>query len=106
MANFINGFFRFILKLVLAVFGLVLMASLLVAAVVVVVLSLLKSLLTGKKPAIFQTFSRFQAYSPKGMWPGTAGREARGGTARRADVVDVEVREIKHEVKHEIKHDK
>ena len=97
MTDFISGFFRFFLKLVLAAFGLIFVVSLLAAALVVVVFSLLKSLMTGKKPAVFMTFNRFQQYSPKGMWPGAAGREVKSGSAKAGDVVDVEVREIRDE---------
>lgn len=97
MTDFINGFFRFILKLVMAAFGLVFVVSLLAAALVVVVLGLLKALITGKKPAIAMIFNRFQPYSPKGMWPGAAGREAKNGSAKAGDVVDVEVREIRND---------
>ena len=97
MTAFINRFFRFIFKLVLAVFGLVLVVSLLVAAVVVIVFSLLKSLVTGKRPALLTTFNRFQAYAPKGMWSGSAGRGATSAPAKGGDVVDVEVREIRHD---------
>lgn len=97
MSKLINGFFRFILKLTLAVFGVVFMVSLLAAALVVVAFSLLKSLVTGKKPAVFTTFSRFRAYSPKGMWPGASGRQTKSGAANAGDVVDVEVREIRHD---------
>ena len=97
VTNFVSGFFRFALKLVLAAFGLVLVVSLLAAALVVVVFSLLKSLITGKKPAVHMTFNRFQQYSPKGMWPSAAGREGGSGAAKVGDVVDVEVREIRHD---------
>ena len=97
MTNFVNGFFRFALKLVLTAFGLVFVVSLLAAALVVVVFSLLKSLITGKKPAVNMTFNRFQQYSPKGMWPGNARQEGGSGAAKAGDVVDVEVREIRHD---------
>ena len=97
MTNFINRVFRFILKLVLAAFGLVFAVSLLAAALVVVVLSLLKALMTGKKPVILTTFNRFQQYSPKGIWPGAARRQTQNGSAKAGDVVDVEVREIRND---------
>ena len=97
MTNFVSGFFRFALKVVLAALGLVFVVSLLAAAFVVVVFSLLRSLITGKKPTVSMTFNRFQQYSPKGMWPGAAGREAQNGLAKAGDVVDVEVREIRHD---------
>ena len=101
MTNFISGFFRFVLKLVLAAFGLILVASLLVAALVVVAFSLLKSLITGKKTAPAMVFGRFQKFSPEGMWPGASRRQSRDDSTGRpgtaSDVVDVEVREIKDE---------
>ena len=97
MTNFVSGVFRLALKLVLAAFGLVFVVSLLAAALLVVVFSLLKSLLTGKKPAVAMTFNRFQQYSPKGMWPGSGGRDAPSGSAKVGDMVDVEVREIRND---------
>lgn len=97
MTDFINRVFRFILKLVLAAFGLVFAVSQLAAALVVVVLSLLKALMTGKKPVVLTTFNRFQQYSPKGAWPGAARRQTQNGSAKAGDVVDVEVREIRND---------
>ena len=93
MTRLLSRLLRLLLTLVLAAFGLVFMVSLMAAALIVVVLSLLKGLITGKKPAVSMTFSRFQKYSPKGMWPGASNpdlvRKAAG------NVVDVEAREIK-----------
>jgi len=90
----ISKILRFFLKLVLGLFAAVFALSLLAAALIVVVLSLLKSLVTGRKPAPAMVFGRFQRYSPQGMWPGGSGREA-GNAARAGDVVDVEVREVR-----------
>lgn len=84
----ISKILRFFLKLVLGLFAAVFAVSLLVAALIVVALSLLKSLVTGRKPAPAMVFGRFQRYSPQGMWPGGAGKTS-------ADVVDVEVREVR-----------
>lgn len=79
------------LKLVLAVFAAILAVSLLAAALIVVLVSVVKSLLTGRKPAPAVVFGRFQRYSPQGMWPGA------GPAASKAEgeVVDVEVREVR-----------
>ncbi|WP_411879751.1 hypothetical protein [Polaromonas sp. YR568] len=90
----ISKILRFFLKLVLGLFAAVFAVSLLAAALIVVLLSLLKSLVTGRKPAPAMVFGRFQRYSPQGMWPGGAGRDT-GNAARVADVVDVEVREVR-----------
>ena len=88
MQNFISRLVRFVIKLILAAFGLVFAISLLLAALIVVVLSLLKSLVTGKKPAPVMVFSRFQKFAPGGMWHSAAKAQ------NTVDVVDVEVREV------------
>ena len=88
----ISKILRFFLKLVLGLFAVVFAVSLLVAALIVVALSLLKSLVTGRKPAPAMVFGRFQRYSPQGVWPGGTGRDAGNASA---DVVDVEVREVR-----------
>ena len=67
--------------------------SVLAVALVVLLLSVLKSLLTGRKPAPAMVFSRFQQFSPQGMWPGNTRQSAAGATS--AQVVDVEAREIR-----------
>ena len=94
MPRFFSQFLRFVLKLVLLVLGLVFAVSLIVAALLVVVLNLVKALLTGRKPAPAMVFGRFQRFSPKGMWPGSANREGAKKTSAAGEVVDVEVREI------------
>ena len=88
MQKFISRLVRFVIKLILSAFGLVFATSLLLAALIVVVLSLLKSLVTGKKPAPVMVFSRFQKFAPGGMWPSAAKPQ------NTVDVVDVEVREV------------
>ena len=88
MQNFISQFVRFVIKLGLAVFGLVFAISLLLAALIVVVLGLLKSVITGKKPAPVMVFSKFQKFAAGGMWPGAARAQDTN------DVVDVEMREV------------
>ena len=89
----VSKILRFFLKLVLGLFAVVFALSLLVAALIVMALSLLKSLVTGRKPAPVVVFGRFQRYSPQGMWPGAASRDA--GAPPASDVVDVEAREVR-----------
>ena len=93
MQNFISQLVRFAIKLILTVLGLVFAISLLAAALIVVLLSLLKSVLTGKKPAPVVVFSKFQKFAPGGMWPGSAKAQNKG------EVVDVEVREVRGDAK-------
>jgi hypothetical protein len=90
----ISKILRFFLKLVLGLFAAVFAVSLLVAALIVVALSLLKSLVTGRKPAPAMVFGRFQRYSPQGMWPGGSDQGNRASPGA-GDVVDVEVREVR-----------
>jgi hypothetical protein len=87
----ISKILRFFLKLALGIFAAVFALSLLAAALIVVVLSVLKSLVTGRKPAPAVVFGRFQRYSPQGMWPG----QGNATTPRGGEVVDVEVREVR-----------
>ncbi|CAN5262113.1 hypothetical protein BH10PSE16_BH10PSE16_27670 [soil metagenome] len=93
MSNPLNQVFRFILKLVLGLSAAVIAVGLLLLALTVFALSLLKSLITGRKPAPIMAFARFQEFSQQGMWPGS---HARQGSAKAASgqVVDVEAREI------------
>lgn len=92
LPTFISRVLRFFLRLVLWAFAAVFAVSLLLASLVLIALGLLKSLITGQKPRPM-VFGRFQRFSPDTLWPGAG---ARGGPApREADVVDVEVREIR-----------
>ena len=91
MQNILNSLSRFLVKLVLAVFGLVFAVSFLLAALVGVVISLLKSLITWQKPAPFVFYSQFKQFrqGTRSSWP-VAEKSTRQG-----DVVDVEMREVK-----------
>ena len=92
MPDFVSSLLRFVLKLALGLMAAVFAVSLLAAALVVLTFSLLKALITGKKPAAAMVFSRFQGYAPQDLWTRKA---KRGG-----EVVDVDVRELRevHEV--------
>ncbi len=99
--GFAAGFFRFVLKLFLALIALVFAVCLLVVGLTAVVLTLLKALVTWQKPAPWVVFQKVQKYSARGQWPRS--NNANGFPAQHrqpvqnpnlADVVDVEVREI------------
>ena len=93
MPSFISRVLHFALRLVLWIFAAVFAISLFVAGFIFIALSLLKSLFTGQKPNPAMLFSRFQRFPAPTMWQGTG---MRGATAARAaEVVDVEVREIR-----------
>ena len=93
MSNPVSQVFRFILKLVLAVFAVLFAVSLLVAALIAFVLSVLKGLITGRKPASAVVFSRFQQFSRQRIWPVNPPRPNANKTAS-GQIVDVEAREI------------
>ena len=92
MQNITAGLTRWLIKLVLAAFGLLFAASVVLASVVAVVVSLLKSLITWQKPAAFVLYSQFKQYRQQARgrrWP----PDSRPLPTK--DVVDVEVREVK-----------
>jgi hypothetical protein len=101
--------FQLVMRLVFGLFAAIALASLLAAALFLVVLSLLRALITGKRPTGPMVFGRFQQFSSKSMWPGTkpapSGPPASPLAERgrhpderprvaSGDVVDVEVRDI------------
>ena len=89
MSEFLGSILRFILKFILGVMALVFAVSLLVVALLAVAFTLLKALLTGKKPTSAVVFSRFRQYSSKDLW-----RRSASATRSPNTVVDVEVREV------------
>ena len=95
MSNPLSMIFRFILKLVFGLSAAVLAVGLLLVALTVFALSLLKSLITGRKPAPLMAFARFRAFQQQqqGVWPGAPGGRA-SPKAASGQVVDVEAREI------------
>lgn len=96
MSNPVSQVFRFILKLVLGLSAAIFTLSLLAAALVVVVFSLLKGLLTGRKPAPAALFGHFQQFSTPGMRPRRPPHQ-RAASPGAGSIVDVEVREIREE---------
>ena len=88
MPNFISLIIRFAIKVVLAFLGLIFAISLLLAAIVLLLFSSLKWLVTGKKPVPFVIFSRFKKFTSGGVWASTSKGQ------NNADVVDVEAREV------------
>lgn len=104
--GFVAGILHFVLKIFLGLIALVFAACLLAVGLVAMVFSLLKALVTWKKPTPWVVFRQVQKYSARSRWPGP--RDAHGrmtGTSdtftprdrqqsQSRDVVDVEVREV------------
>lgn len=94
VASLLRGVFKLVLLVLAAVFALsVLCAGLLVVAVLV-----LRYLVTGRKPAVVTTFSRFnqaaQQFRP-GFRPGFGSAATRAAQPDSADIVDVEAHEVR-----------
>lgn len=95
MPDFVSQLLRFVLRLVMAVFAIIFAISLLFAALIALLFSLLMALFTGRKPASPMVFSSFKRFSKESVWPAGVKRGAGGSSGKPAEVVDVEVREIK-----------
>jgi hypothetical protein len=88
---------RSALKLALLAFAASVIAGILLVGISAALLTLIWSLLTGRKPAAWQTFMRFRQTSQQfraGAWPGASARSS-GFTAPAADVVDVQAHEVR-----------
>ena len=93
MSNPVSQIFRFMLKLALGLFAALFAISLMVAALIAFAFSMLKALITGRKPASAVVFNRFQQFSRQGMWPGNPAAQT-AAKAASSQIVDVEAREI------------
>lgn len=94
MSNFLGQLFRLVLKLVFGLSAAVLALGFLLVALTVFALSMIKALVTGRKPAPLMAFARFRQFQQQGAWPGAPVRHASPKSAS-GQVVDVEVREIR-----------
>ena len=95
ITDFLARLLRGVLKLLLVAAALVFVFSFLLAALFIVLVVSLWSLITGRKPAPVVMFSRMREQSQRytqGVWPG---RSAPGGSRAAADVVDVEATEVR-----------
>ncbi len=102
MQNFFSQTLNFVFKLLLAAVGLVFAACFLLVAMAVLLFGFAKWAVTGKKPAPFAAFSQFRQFRQrqKGQF-NPFSRDSRGSSrpvappGSQADVVDVEMREIR-----------
>ena len=85
------------LKLVLLAFAGVMIASILLIGLTAALLALIVALLTGRKPAAWQTFMRFRQSSQQfrsGVWSGPSTQSSRSAQ-NVPDVVDVQAHEVR-----------
>lgn len=108
--GFVAGFLHFVLKFFLAAIALIFAACLLGVGLLAMMFSLLKALVTWRKPAPWVVFRQVQKYSARNRWhgsPDVSGQMSNRTTssadafasrdrhpALTADVVDLEVREL------------
>jgi hypothetical protein len=96
--SFVSQVLGLTLKIVLGLFAALFAVSLLVAGLVVFVVLLFKSLITGRRPAASMVFGRFQEFSSQKGWSGRGTQDGKSAPKPGGgDVVDVEVREIREE---------
>ena len=94
LSEIVSGILRGLVKVVVLVLSIILVLSVLCVGLVVVLATAIRFVLTGRKPAVFTTFTRFnqaaRQFRPE-RWPGaTPGAGADGG-----EVVDVQVHEVR-----------
>lgn len=89
--------FHSLLKVLLIVFAASMVLVFLLVGTSAALLMLVWSLLTGRKPAVWTTFTRFRDMSRQfqgGSWPGQGGpRQARADAGD--DIVDVQAHEVR-----------
>jgi len=88
LTDIVGRLLRGLLRFLLALAGLVFLASLMLAGLIAVALLSLWALLTGRKPAPVMVFQRFRQTSARyGTWSGP-------GRSTGDDVVDVQAQEV------------
>ena len=93
ISNLISGVLRTVIKLAFLVFTALFVLTVLAVGITVALLTVLWSLLTGRKPALVTNFTRFrQATQP--FSPGGWGRNAAQANPAGSDIVYVQVREV------------
>jgi hypothetical protein len=96
LPNSLTPVLRFVLKVLLGLLAALFAVSVLAVALAMVLLSLVKSLLTWRKPPFVEMFGQFRRFRSQASWrgfqPGGQAKQRRPG-----EVVDVEVREIQHD---------
>ena len=89
---------RGVMKLVLIAFAITVIAGILLIGLSAALLTLVWSLLTGRKPAAWQTFMRFRQTSQHfraGVWPDASTTSSRS-SQNADDIVDVQAHEVRN----------
>ena len=91
LRNFIAGVLGTLVRLTLWLFTALLALLLLAVALVLLFFGVLWALVRGKRPVQPVFVGRFRQYASQKVWPGGS----RGASAESAEVVDIEVREVR-----------
>lgn len=98
LSELVASILRGVVKLVLLVLAAIFALSVLCAGLLVVAFMVVRYVLTGRKPAVVTTFTRFnqaaQQFRP-GFRPGFGPGAASGAHPDNADIVDVEAHEVR-----------
>jgi hypothetical protein len=97
--NLVSRVLRGLLKLFMVLAGAVFFLSLLIFIFGAVLITIVWSLLRGRRPAVFTTVSRFRQASQhlrQGRWPGNGAPSP----AANSDVVDVQAHEVREVLGH------
>jgi hypothetical protein len=101
ISNFLASVLRGALKLTLLAFAGVMIVSILLIGITAALLALILALITGRKPAAWQTFMRFRKTSQQfrsGVWTGSSAQSGRPGRSTQNaadDIVDVQAHEVR-----------
>ena len=94
ISDVVASLLRSVVKLVLLVFAAVFVLGMFFAGLVVVVVMVLRYLLTGRKPAVVTTFTRFNQ-AARQFRPGFNSGVTGAVRQDHADIVDVEAHEVR-----------
>ena len=101
ISNLLASVLRGALKLTLLAFACIMIASILLIGLTAALIALVLSLITGRKPAAWQTFVRFRQTSQQfrsGVWSAPSaqsGRPERSTQNASDDIVDVHAHEVR-----------
>ncbi|MCF8155935.1 MAG: hypothetical protein K9K35_08010 [Rhodoferax sp.] len=94
ISDFLGGILRAVIKVALLLLTVLFVLGVLIVGLVVVLAAVIRFLLTGRKPAVVTTFTRFNQ-AARQFRPGNWSGHAAGASPDSADVVDVQAHEVR-----------
>lgn len=99
ISNLLASVLRGALKLTLLAFAGVMVVSILLIGLTAALFALILALVTGRRPAAWQTFTRFRQTSQHfkaGVWTSPSATASRSTPQASGDVVDVQAHEVRN----------